>query len=442
MIELSATEAVRKIRDGEITSAELVQAYLDRIDQVDGEIEAWAHLDRDFALGQAETCDAARASGADIGPLHGLPVGIKDICDTESLPTENGTVLDSGRQPMEDCSLVTQLKAAGAVIMGKTVTTELAVYTPGKTRNPHNPEHTPGGSSSGSAAAVASHMAPLAIGSQTNGSVLRPAAYCGVVGFKPTFGRISRSGVIPQSPSLDQMGVLGRTVADVALIAENLMAFDRRDPGMRPMAVPALSAIAAEEPPMKPILAFVKSPVWDNADDDCKEAYAELAETLGEHCEEVPLPDSFNSVIELHRTVHCAEMAKTYAGYYDRGKDDLSDVLRSMIEEGQKVKALDYLRAIDWQTGLNTGLDHLFDRYDAILTPATTGEAPKGLEATGSPMFCTLWTYCGVPAVTLPLLEGSNGLPMGVQLVGPRGYDARLLRTANWLAGHVSGPEK
>jgi len=439
MIDLSATEVAQKLRDGETTSKELVQACLDRIDQVDGDIEAWAHLDPDYALAQAEACDSARASGADIGPLHGLPVGIKDICDTEGLPTENGTVLDAGRRPMEDCSLVAQLRAAGAVIMGKTVTTELAFYTPGKTRNPHNPEHTPGGSSSGSAAAVAAGMVPLGVGSQTNGSVIRPASYCGVVGFKPTFGRVSRSGVIPQSPNLDQMGVFARSIADVALIAENIMAYDRRDPAMRLLAAPNLSVTAAEAPPMPPTFAFVKSPVWDNAEDDCKEAFGELAEVLGENCDEVELPGSFDTEIELHRSVHSAEMAKTYSSYYDRGKDDLSDALRAMIEEGQTVTAVDYQRALDWQTGLNAGLDQIFDRYDAILTPSATGEAPKGLGATGSPMFCTLWTYCGVPAVTLPLMEGANGLPIGVQLVGPRGHDARLLRTANWLVEHLTG---
>ncbi len=438
LVELDAVAAGAGLRDGEFKSVDLVEACLERIDGRESDVQAWVHLDRDYALSQAEACDATRESGADIGPLHGLPVGIKDICDTNGLPTENGTVLDAGRQPTEDCSIVAQLRAAGAVIMGKTVSTELAVYAPGKTRNPHNPEHTPGGSSSGSAAAVASQMVPLAVGSQTNGSMLRPASYCGVVGFKPTFGKVSRSGVLTQSPSLDQMGVFGRSVADVALIAENIMAFDGRDPAMRPVAAPQLSVGATEEPPVEPTLAFVKSPVWEKADDDCKEAFAELSDALGERCEEVPLPAPFDSAVELHRTVHCAEMAKSYAGYYERGKDQLSDILRGMLEEGQKTTAVDYLRALDWQVVLNAGLEQVFERYDAILTPATAGEAPKGLEATGSPMFCTLWTYCGVPCVTVPLMEGSNGLPIGVQLIGPRGQDARLLRTANWLVEHVA----
>ena len=224
LIELSATEAIQKIRDGEITSEELVQACLDQIDQVDGDIEAWAHLLPDYALEQARARDAERQAGEALGPLHGIPVGVKDIFDTQDLPTENGTVLNAGRQPMEDCKVVSLLEEAGAVIMGKTVTTELAVYGPGKTHNPHNPDHTPGGSSSGSAAAVATGMVPLAIGSQTNGSIIRPASYCGVVGFKPTFGRISRRGVVPMSDTFDHVGVLVRTVEDAAVLLSVLAA--------------------------------------------------------------------------------------------------------------------------------------------------------------------------------------------------------------------------
>ncbi len=226
LTQLSATEAIGKIRTGETTSEELVQACLDRIERVDGDIEAWAHLKPDYALDQARMLDARRQSGGPVGPLHGIPVGVKDIFDTASLPTENGTVLDSGRQPMEDSRVVSLLQEAGAVIMGKTVTTELAVFGPGKTRNPHNPKHTPGGSSSGSAAAVASYMVPLAVGTQTNGSVIRPASFCGVVGFKPSHGLIPRTGVLAQSPWLDTVGVFARSVEDAAIIAEVLVAHD------------------------------------------------------------------------------------------------------------------------------------------------------------------------------------------------------------------------
>lgn len=436
--ELSAAEAVRQLRDGEITSEALVTACLERIDEVDGDVRAWAHLDPEFALAQARERDMVRQSGDSCGPLHGLPVGVKDIFDTEGLPTENGTVLDSGRQPVKDCKAVGLLREAGAVIMGKTVTTELAVYAPGKTRNPHNPDHTPGGSSSGSAAAVAAHMVPLAVGTQTNGSVIRPAAYCGVYGFKPTHGLISRDGVLLLSRQLDTVGVFARSVEDVALIAEALAAYDPADPDTRPKARPHLAETAAGDPPLTPRIAFVKSPVWDEAGKESHEAFTELAEFLGDDCDEFTLPEPFNHATDWHRTIMYADLAKFLAAYYERGKDQLSEVLREKIEEGQKTLAVDYNRAVDWRAVLNSGLDELFERYDAIITPATTGEAPAGLDSTGSPAFCSLWTYCGTPAVNLPLMEGPNGLPVGVQLIGRRGDDARLLRTARWLVGRVA----
>ena len=436
--ELSTAEAVRKIRNGEITSEELVQACLDRIEQADGEIEAWAHLKPDYALDQARMLDAQRQAGGPVGPLHGIPVAIKDIFDTDCLPTENGTVLNSGRQPMEDCRVVSLLMEAGAVIMGKTVTTELAVYGPGKTKNPHNPGHTPGGSSSGSAAAVASYMVPLAVGSQTNGSVIRPAAYCGVVGFKPTHGLIPRTGVLPLSRVLDSIGVFARSVEDAALIAEVLVAHDPGDKDTRPRPRPRLAETAVEEPPLTPMLTFAKTAVWDQADKETQDAFGELKELLGEECEDLDLPEPFEQAVELHGKIMNADLAKSLAGYYERGKDKLTDVLKGMIEDGQKVTAIDYNRAVDWRETLNDGLDGVFDRYDAIITPATTGEAPAGLDSTGSPIFNSLWTYCGTPAITLPLMEGANGLPLGVQLVSRRGDDARLLRTANWLVQRVA----
>ena len=441
LTEYSAVDAVRALRDGEITSEELVTAYLERIDTVEGDVQAWAHFDPEFALAQARARDAGRQAGEATGPLHGVPIGIKDIFDTEDLPTENGTVLDAGRQPSEDCKVVSLLRQAGAVVLGKTVTTELAVYGPGKTRNPHDRDRTPGGSSSGSAAAVAAGMAPLAVGTQTNGSVIRPAAYCGVVGFKPSHGLIPRPGILPQSRWLDTVGVMARTVGDAALIAEAIVAHDPGDADTRPRARPDLSEIAAQEPPLPPTIAFVKTPVWEHAEAEAQEAFAELAEFLGDGCDNVDLPDPFEHAVELHRTIMCADLAKSFAGYYERGKDKLTATLREMIEEGQKTLAVDYNRAVDWREVLNAGLDRVFERYDAILTPATTGVAPVGLGSTGSPEFCTLWTYCGTPAVTLPLMEGSGGLPLGVQLVGPRGGDARLLRTARWLTQKVLAGE-
>ena len=441
-IELSATEAARQLREGELSAEDMVTACLERIDEIDGEVQAWAHLDPDFALEQARARDAQRQAGDPLGPLHGVPVGIKDIFDTEGLPTENGTPLDSGRQPDRDCKAVSLLKEAGAVIMGKTVTTELAVYGPGKTHNPHNPDHTPGGSSSGSAAAVATGMVPLAIGSQTNGSIIRPASYCGVVGFKPSHGLIPRTGVLAQSRYLDTIGVMARSVEDAALCAEALVAHDPGDADTAPRGRPPMAKIAAEDPPLPPTLAFAKTAVWDQADKETQEAFGELKELLGEECDDLDLPDPFDHAVEWLRTIMYADLAKSFAGYYERGKDQLTNTLCEMIEEGQKTTAVEYNRAVDWRDVLNVGLEKVFERYDAIFTPATTGEAPAGLDSTGSPVFCTLWTYCGTPAIALPLMEGPNGLPLGVQLVGRRGDDARLLRTANWLTGHIAGADE
>lgn len=439
LVELSATEASRKIRDGEITSEELIKACLERIEQIEEQVQAWTHLRAEYAIQQAQAADAHRQAGGALGTLHGIPVGIKDIFNTDALPTENGTVLDSGRQPTEDCRVVSLLKEAGAVIMGKTVTTELAVFAPGKTRNPHNIEHSPGGSSSGSAAAVAAYMVPLAIGTQTNGSMLRPASYCGVYGLKPTHGLIPRTGVLSSSPPLDTIGTFARSLEDIALLTEALVASDPGDKHTRTRSRPALCDTLNEEPPLTPVVAFAKTAVWDDADEATKEAFEELVEALGDDCRDLPLSEPFDHLVEMHRNIMNADLAKNYAGYYENGKDRLSDKLCEMIEFGQKVTAVDYNRAIDGQDLLNSGLNAVFDHYDIIITPAATGEAPEGIDATGSPIFNTLATYCGVPAISIPLMEGPNGLPVGVQVIGPRGDDARLLRNADWLMKRVLG---
>jgi len=438
----SACVAAARIAAGSLTSEALVSACLERIEAREPQVQAWTYFDREQALAQARAADRARLDGRPLGALHGVPVGIKDIIDTRDMPTECGTPLYAGRRLGGDAAVVSLLRQAGAVIMGKTVTTELAVYAPGKTRNPHDPAHTPGGSSSGSAAAVAAGMVPLAVGSQTNGSVIRPASYCGVFGFKPSFGRISRYGVLAQSRSLDHLGVFARSVEDLALIGDCLMTWDPRDESMSPQGPARLAEVAAQEPPLPPLLGFVRSPQWDQLDPDARATFEELVEILGEECDEVALPEPFDRALDLHRTILTADLAKSFAGLYRRGREQLSESLRGLIDDGRRVLAVDYNLALNRIEGLYGELAQVFERYDAILTPATTGEAPRGLDSTGSPALCTTWTLLGTPAVSLPLMHGGRGLPIGVQLVGPRGDDGRLLRTACALAarlGHDSG---
>lgn len=430
---LSATEAARLIRAGSVSSEEFVRACLARIAEVDQTIEAWAFLDGEYAVEQARTLDRRRKNGKDLGPLHGVPVGIKDVFDTADMPTENGTSLHAGRRPNEDATTVSLLRQAGAIILGKTVCTELGLVAPGKTRNPHDPARTPGGSSSGSAAAVAAHMVPLATGSQNNGSVIRPASYCGVYGYKPTAGRISRHGVLRQSPSLDQIGVFGRTVEDVALLAQELMAFDPRDAAMHPVARPNLLKTALQDLAAEPRLAFIKTPVWEEAAGATREGLATLLARLGDRVAEASLPSVFEEAHALHRSVMEPELAHNYAAEYSVGRDRLSPTLRQIIERGQSASAVTYLAALERVPHLARALDELLAGYDAVLTPATPGEAPIGLHSTGSPVFCTLWTLCGVPAISVPIVTGADNMPLGVQLVAPRGDDARLLRVARWL---------
>jgi Asp-tRNA(Asn)/Glu-tRNA(Gln) amidotransferase A subunit family amidase len=431
---LSASDAACLIREGRVSSEQLVEACLERVREIDGEVQAWTFLDPDHALVQARAADGWRLEGRPTGPLHGVPVGIKDIIDTADMPTERGSALYAGHTPSRDATVVAMLRAAGAVIMGKTVTTEFATSTPGKTRNPLNVEHTPGGSSSGSAAAVAAGMAPLALGSQTNGSTIRPASFCGVYGFKPTHGLIPRHGMLTLSRTLDHVGLFARTVEDIALLASQLAGHDERDPDTRPRARIPFVEVAAEAPPLPPMFAFVKTPCWDRAEGETKEAFAELIGHLGDRVEEVELFPSAAEAWESHRMIMEAEMAANLEREWDKGRDRLSESLQAQIERGRRGSALDYQRAVRRIRPMHETFVELFaQRYDAILTPAAPGTAPQGLASTGDPSFCTLWTLCGMPAISVPLMQSSNTLPIGVQLVGPREGDARLLRTARWL---------
>jgi Asp-tRNA(Asn)/Glu-tRNA(Gln) amidotransferase A subunit family amidase len=431
LVTLTATEAVAEIARGAVSAEDYARACLARIEALDGEIKAFAHLDREHVLAQACALDERRAQGYPTGPLHGVPVAIKDIIDTADYPTELGSPLAAGRRPWHDATVVAKLRAAGAVIIGKTVTTEFAYFHPGPTRNPHDRARTPGGSSSGSAAAVAAQMAPLALGTQTNGSVIRPAAFCGVFAVKPSHGLVSRAGVLRLSRTLDHVGAFARSLADLALILDVIAGYDPADADTRPFAAPDFRAVQSEKPPLPPRFAFVRTPVWDRAEPETRAAFEELVAALGQSIAPVDLPQSLAEAWETHRTIMATEMAHNLAPLVARGEP--SAVMRKLLDHGKRVNAVDYLAAIAAAPRYAARLAEIFDEYDAIITPAAAGVAPKGLDATGDPAFCTLWTLTGLPSLSLPLLAGEGGLPLGVQLIGAAGRDARLLRTARAL---------
>ncbi len=436
LAESSALALRSAIADGATSATEVAEALLTRIAVREPDVGAFAFIDPERARAEARTQDDWQRDRRSLGRLHGLPVAVKDIIDTAGLPTENGTPLDAGRVPARDATVVARLRQAGAVVLGKTVTTELGAMHPRGTRNPHNAAHTPGGSSSGSAAAVAAGMAPLAIGTQTNGSVIRPASFCGIVGFKPTFGTIARTGILPQATPLDTVGVFARSVADAALLVDALAGRDQADPDSSDHPPHGLLD-AARSPSTAPAFAFVRTPSWPMADAGTRIAFEGLAARLGVACREEALPGDFADAIPAHTAIAFAGIARHYGPYYDRGRDELSDAMRRAIETGRDVLAVAYLAAFDVRAALYVQLEALLESYDAILTPAAPGEAPAGLDSTGNPAFNTLWSLCGMPAVSLPLLTGPNGLPVGVQLVGRRGDDARLLRAAAWLMREV-----
>ncbi len=440
LLDVPATTLAGWIAEGRVGLEEVRDAVLARIERREPEIRAFAFVDADLIRRRYEELELERRLGRAKGPLFGIPVGVKDIFDTADMPTAFGSPVHEGRRPLADAAVVERLRAAGAVVVGKTVTTEFAVLTPAETRNPHDPERTPGGSSSGSAAAVAAGMLPLAVGSQTNGSVIRPASFCGILGLKPTFGRISRRGMLLQSPTLDHVGTFARHPEDLALLTEVLMGFDPGDEATRIEGPPGLVAEVGREPPVPPRLAFVPGPGWARADDCVREGFRELAEVLGERLVAIELPEADALFVEAHRRIWLPELAFALRREWERARARLSPGLAAMIEEGRTITAFAYREALGRRRRLRRILEEVFRDFDAILTPAALGEAP-GRETTGDPVCCTLWTLAGVPAVTLPLLEGEHGLPVGVQLVGAPGDDARLLRTARWLAREVAGPE-
>ncbi|MEM6887939.1 MAG: amidase [Pseudomonadota bacterium] len=435
---LSALEALGHMRAGRLSSQQLVASCLERIEETDADIRAWAHLDADGAMEQAAASDLQRERGLAQGPLQGIPVGLKDIIDTHDMPTERGTPIFSGRQPEADARIVEKLREAGAVIMGKTVTTELAFVHASETRNPHNLGHSPGGSSSGSAAAVATGHVPLAVGTQTNGSVIRPASFCGTFGFKPTRGLIPRSGVLQTSVSLDQLGTFARTLADVALLADVLGGYDQRDPESWPRPRPATAEGAAEPPPLEPDLIWFDLPFNDRLSEAAREGIEGVIELLDVRLKRTEAADTLPALVAVQGTIHEYEICQHLAETFDAHWDELSDTLKPVLERGRAITLTEYEDALAVKRSAESFFDELFLEFDAIIAPSAAGEAPLFGSGTGDPIFCTLWTLAGLPSVSIPLLVGETGMPIGVQVIGAREKDNRLMRTVHWLMKHLA----
>ncbi len=433
IVSLPAIELVDKLKSGEISCLEACEAFLDRVKKYEKDVKAWAYIDKKSILEKATEKDEYRKSGKPLGPLHGLPIGVKDIIGTEDMPTECGTILRKGIPESSDAEVVNLLKISGAIIMGKTVTTELAYFDPGKTTNPHDKTRTPGGSSSGSAAAVASYMSPLTLGSQTKGSIIRPASYCGVVGYKPSYGLISRNGVLKQSSKLDHIGVFGKTVLDVALLAKALIKKDLYDKDTIHYSADKMIEECKKGPHFEPKFIFYKTKNWKNIDKDSQKAFEFLIKKFKKHIEIFDEPSFFKDIHQHHQIIHETDMANSFQKFYKNSKNKLGKKLVEAIERGMKYSASQYTEAVDFMEQSYRSYSEVFEDYHGVLTPCSTGVADKGLKSTGSPEFCTVWTFMGLPTISLPLLTGQNNLPLGVQLVGDKLDDLRFLGTANWL---------
>ena len=422
--ELSAAEAAHAIQAGRLTSESLVAACLERIAERDGVLAAWVHVNADAALEQARALDRQSARG----PLHGIPVGIKDIVDTSDMPTEYGSPIYRGNLPRADAAAVALMRQAGCVILGKTATAEFANLHPPATRNPRNPAHTPGGSSSGSAAAVADHMVPLALGTQTGGSMIRPAAFCGVIGLKPSFGSINRTGVKPVSDSLDTLGLFANTVEDVALALDLLS-------GRR---APDFSAKVTA-----PRIGFARTSRWKDADlatHAVLESAASRLASAGADVKDAALPPAAEALFDAQGLIMHYEAARALAWEQSHHRDAISATLRKRLEKGWAVSREQYDGAMRTARDAQLQFADLMRGYDLLLTPSARGEAPVGLASTGDSLFNRVWTMLGVPCITLPWSKGPNGLPLGVQLVSAFGQDTALLARAQWVAKFLQLP--
>ncbi len=420
--QLSAIGVAAMIAKGKISSEELVKACLNRIEAREDVVQAWEYLDPEAALAEARARDGEPSRG----PLHGVPIGVKDIIATADMPTAMGSPIYAGHRPAGDAACVALARAAGCVVLGKTVSTEFAGLHPGKTRNPHNPEHTPGGSSSGSAAAVAEGMVPLAYGTQTGGSITRPAAFCGVVGYKPSHGTIPRAGLKLISDALDTIGVLGRSLDDVALLTA-ISSGRSADAFKHPL-----------DPPLR--LGRLRNAPWSEAEANVEAKLDEAAEALraaGATVDDVSLAAPFDELRAAHWDVLHFEVARWLSWERENRADMLSPEMRQMTETGMAVEVERYQAALDLASEGRALLAEVFRNYDALLTPSAPGEAPAGLEATGDPVFNGVWTFLHVPTATLPVFSGPAGLPMGLQVAGPLRGDGRLISVARWIEGKL-----
>ncbi|NGM86552.1 amidase [Parapusillimonas sp. SGNA-6] len=418
---LAATEAARLLAGREITAEALTRACLDRIAEREPAVHAWTVIQADAAVEHARALDRGPIRGL----LHGLPLGVKDLFDTAGLDTAYGSPIYQGYRPVSDAATVSLCREAGAVVLGKTVTTEFATFQPGPTRNPHNLAHTPGGSSSGSAAAVADCMVPLAFGTQTAGSIIRPAAFCGVVGYKPSFGHVSRAGVKSLSETLDTVGGFGRTVQDAALLGAIIMR-DRR--------------LADLAPGQAPRIGLFRGPDWASADADAQRAMETAASALsaaGARVAEAPVPDYFAALTAIQQEVMAFEAYQALSHERRTAPQQISAMLTDMLERGGRISFAQHQRNLASVVSFQRQVDALFGEHDILMTPGAAGEAPRAEEGTGDPLFCRSWTLLGLPCVQLPVMTGSRGLPVGVQCVGRFAADLAVLLAACWVQDHL-----
>lgn len=428
----TASQMADAINQGDVSAEEVTQSCIERISEREDIVKAWAFWDPDLALKQARACDEHRAAGNPLDLLHGVPVGLKDIIDTADMPTESGSDHLKGRRPSRDATSTALLRAAGAIILGKTVTTEFAMTGQRGTHNPHDTARTPGGSSSGSGAGVADFMVPLALGSQTGGSMLRPASFCGVHGYKPTYGSISRHGVFILARALDHLGIYARSLKDVAMAGDVLMVRDPRDFDMRahPNAGLLKALAGTDDSPLR--LAFIKGPPWAFAEPYMDQLFGAYVDGLSD-IPEVTLAGIFDDALDAQATIMNANVWMNLREYVDNHEDQLQVETVRRIVAGRDILAADYIAARELTDSLIAALDGLFEHYDALITAAAPGEAPVGLESTGNAAFQRIWTLTGLPTMSLPLLKGPNGMPIGVQVIGKRGRDADLMRAVRWV---------